>query len=136
MLLITRGTNNTLVMTLTEKSTLTSPYYLMKLVNDTTRELKLFVLASDQSLYQNRYNEFVLTEVNSLGAEVLTSGTVMLKPTGFWTYEVFEQSDPTNLHVENATTLVETGKVKVIGTDTEYVEHQPPTSYKAYGTGT
>lgn len=123
-------------MTLTEKSTLTSPYYLMKMVNDTTSEIKHFVFASDQSSYTYRYNQFTLTEVNSSGAEVLTSGTVMLKPTGFWTYEIYEQLSATNLTVENASALLETGKAKVIGTDTSYTEYQTPISYKAYGTGT
>lgn len=136
MLLITRGTNNTLIMTLTEKSTLTNPYYLMKMVNDLTYEVKRFVLAADLSSYTYRYNKFTLTEVNIAGAELLTSGTVMLKPAGFWTYTVYEQTSSTSLVVENATTLVETGKAKVIGTDTEYTQHQAPTSYKAYGTGT
>ncbi len=123
-------------MTLTEKSTLSNPNYLMKLINDTTREKKIFLLAADQSSYTYRYNKFTLTEVNNSGSEILTSGTVMLKPTGFWTYEVYEQNSSTNLTVENAIGLVERGKAKVVGTDIIYKEHQTPTSYKAYGTGT
>lgn len=133
MLTVNRGANNTLVMTLTEKSTLTTPYYLMKLVNDTTRQVKTVVLSSDLSEYPYRYNEFILTESSS---EILTSGTVELKPTGFWSYWVYEQASSTNLSVDGATGLVESGKLKVIGTDTAYTEYQPPVSYKAYGTGT
>jgi hypothetical protein len=120
-------------MTLTEKTTLTSPYYLMKLENDTTRQVKKVILASDLSSYPARYNEFTLTESAS---EVLTSGTVELKPTGFWSYWVYEQASSTNLNIEASTGLVESGKMKVIGTDTTYTEHQTPVSYKAYGTGT
>jgi hypothetical protein len=121
-------------MTLSEKSTLTSPYYLMRLTNDTTRQEKVFLLAADQSSYTYRYNQFTLTETS--GTEILTSGTVNLLPTGFWTYEVWEQSSSTSLSVESATTLVETGKVKVVGTDTSYTQHGINTTYKAHGTGT
>lgn len=133
MLLVNRGANNTLIMTLTEKSSLTSPYYLMKLQNDATRQVKTVVLASDLSSYTYRYNQFLLTES---ATEVLTSGTVELKPTGYWSYWVYEQASSTNLSIDAATGLVESGKLKVIGTDTTYTEYQPHVSYKAYGTGT
>lgn len=121
-------------MTLSEKSTLTSPRYLMRLTNDTTRQQKVFLLAADQSSYTYRYNQFTLTETS--GTEILTSGTVNLLPTGFWSYEVWEQSSTTSLSPENATTLVEIGKAKVVGTDTVYTQHGINTTYKAHGTGT
>ncbi len=133
MLLVNRGQNNTLIMTLAEKTTLTSPYYLMRLVNDTTRAVKTVILAANLSSYTYRYDQFTLTESST---EILTSGTVELKPTGFWTYSVYQQESSTNLNVDNTTSLVEVGKLKVLGEDTEYKEYQPPREYKAFGTGT
>lgn len=120
-------------MTLTEKTTLTSPYYLMRLINDTTRAEKLLLMAADLSSYTYRYNQFTLTESAS---EVLTSGTVELLPTGFWTYEIYEQASASNLLLINTGAMVEQGKVKVVGTDTQYTKHPITLSYTAYGTGT
>ncbi len=133
MLLINRGANNTLIMTLTEKSTLSNPYYLMRLTNDTTRQQKVFLMAGDLSSYTYRYNQFTLTESAN---EILTSGTVELKPTGFWSYEIFEQASSSNLDPLQTGALVEQGKVKVVGTDTIYTEHPITLTYRAYGTGT
>lgn len=133
MILINRGANNTVVLSLTEKVTLSSPYFLMEMINDTTRKIKRFVLASNQSSYTYRYDQFTITESST---EVLTSGTVELKPTGFWSYKVYEQSSATNLNPDATTSLLEVGKVKVVGTDTTYKEHQNPRTYVARGTGT
>lgn len=132
MLIITRGANSTLIMTLTEKSTLSNPYYLMRLINDTTRQEKLFLMAADLSSYTYRYNKFTVTES---GTELLTSGTVELRPTGFWTYEIYEQASSSNLTLNATGAMVEQGKVKVVGTDTIYTEHPITLSYKSYGVG-
>lgn len=137
MIVITKGTNNTLALTLKEKSTLTSPYYLFKLTNDTTRQVKRFIVPELSNAYVDRYNKFTLTETS--GTEILTSGTVTLAPTGFWTYEIFEQTSSSNLVEQNSTNVVpvEIGKVKVIGTDTTYQEYDSQDkTYVAYGTGT
>lgn len=120
-------------MTLTEKTTLSNPYYLMRLINDTTRQEKVFLLAADLSSYTYRYNQFTVTETS--GTEILTSGTVSLAPTGFWTYEIYEQASSSNLTLGATGAMVEQGKVKVIGTDTIYTEHPITLSYRSYGTG-
>ena len=94
MLLINKGANNTLILTLTEKVTLSSPTFLFKFTNDVTKQSKRFI-AADLSAHTNRYNEFLITETS--GTEILTSGTITLNPTGFWHYEVYEQTSTTNL---------------------------------------
>lgn len=110
---ITRLSNSTLVFTLTEKQTLTSPYWLfeLKFRGDNTT-VKTFI-ASDTSSYPDRYNQFLVTEVDA-GSELLTSGTVNLQNTGEWHYRIFEQSSSSNLIVANATTECENGIILVL----------------------
>ena len=135
MLVINKNSTSTLVLTLAENTTLTNPYYLFKLTNDLTGEAVRFI-AHDESDYTYRYNQFRVTETS--GTQVFTSGTITLNPTGFWSYEVYEQSSNSNLH-EGASTVrvpVETGKVRVIGTDTTHNKYNSQTTTrKAYGKG-
>lgn len=109
-------------MTLTEKSTLTSPYYLFNFVSDVTGNSVNFI-ASDLSSYTDRYNKFLITETS--GTNDYTSGTITLSPTGQWTYKVYEQTSSTNLNplLATNTTPLEVGIVKVKGTETSYISN-------------
>src|SRR5436190_12881236 len=95
MNIITRGTNSTLILTLEEKRMLTNPYFLVRMTSRSGRNIKHFILPVDQSAATDRYNRFTITETDS--AEILTSGTVTLKPAGFWDYDIYEQTSSTNL---------------------------------------
>jgi hypothetical protein len=109
-----------MVMTLTEKSTLTAPYFLFNFVSDVTKQSVNFI-AQDLSSYTDRYNQFLITETS--GTTDYTSGTIELSPTGTWTYKVYEQTSSTNLNpllADNQTPL-EIGIVKVAGTQTTYI---------------
>lgn len=117
MLIVAKNTNNTLIVTLTEKVTLASPYYLFAFTSDVSQLTKYFISA-DISIHTDRYNEFLITETS--GTEILTSGTITLNPTGQWTYRIYEQTSSTNLDPTLATTLLEIGIVKVTGTATTY----------------
>lgn len=110
MNIITRGSNSTLIFTLNERRTLTSPYYLVRAESLITRAVKRFILASDLSGFQERFNQFTLTESAS---ELLTSGTVELSPAGDWKYRIYEQASSTNLNEDAAGTLLEEGILKV-----------------------
>ena len=106
-------------MTLTEKVTLSSPYFLFEFTSDITNSRVVF-LASDLSNYNDRYNQFLITETS--GTTDFTSGTIEMNPTGTWTYRVFEQTSSSNLDtnlVDNKVPL-EIGIVKVKGTETTY----------------
>lgn len=117
MLIVAKNTNNTLIVTLTEKVTLASPYYLFAFISDVSQLTKYFISA-DISIHTDRYNEFLITETS--GTEILTSGTITLNPTGQWTYRIYEQDSSTNLDPSLATSLLEIGVVKVTGTATTY----------------
>ena len=130
MLVINRGANNTWILTLTELKTLTTPYYLFKITSDYNNVTKTFI-ASDLSAYSDRYNQFLITETS--GTEILTSGTVTMNPAGFWSYEVYEQASSSNLNVAAATTLLERGKILVIGTDITINRRDTSITYKGHG---
>ena len=132
MILINKNANNLITVTLKEKTTLASPYYLFKFTNEITKSSVKFI-ASNVSTYQYRYDEFLITETS--GTVNLTSGVITLNPTGFWKYEIFEQAIATNLNEANITGLVESGKVKVIGTETYHTSYDNPKTYIAYGRG-
>ena len=133
MLVINKNSNNTLILTLTEKVTIASPTFLFKLTNDLTRESVLF-LSANLSSYKDRYDKFLITETS--GTINASSGVINLNPTGYWKYQIFEQASTSNL-LESATgSMVENGKIKVIGTDTTYTVYNPTSrKYKGYGKG-
>lgn len=108
MILITKSSANPVVLTLNEKTTLASPTFLFRFVNDTSKKEKAFI-AADTSSFKYRYNQFTITED---ATEDTLNGTVSLSE-GFWNYYVYEQSSTTNLDYTQASTLLERGKVKV-----------------------
>lgn len=118
MLVVNKSQNNTLIVTLSEKSDVTYPYYLFEFKSDVTSDTKNFI-ATDRSNYTTRYNEFLITETS--GTEILTSGTITLNPTGQWTYRIYGQYSSSNLVVANADSgVLEIGRVKVVGTATSF----------------
>lgn len=129
-MVINRGQANTLYFTLTEKATLTTPYYLFVFENEITGQSKTFRM-TDLSSYTWRYNKFTLTETDSTND--LTTGVVTLSPAGDWSYTIYEQSDANNLTVANTTSIVEKGKIKVIGTDTvTFTKYSTDRTYNVY----
>lgn len=135
MLIINKNTTQTIVLTLTEKSTLTSPYYLFSFTNDITQNTVNF-LAADVSTAQERYNEFYVTETS--GSTNYSSGTITLSPTGTWSYRVFEQSSSSNLNplLADNQNPVEIGQVRVIGTEVTYTGYSgQDNTIITYGTG-
>lgn len=125
MQIIRRSNNSTVVFTLKEKETLTDPYYLFELTfRGGVNVVKTFI-CSDLSSYEDRYQQFLITEVASTGSEVLTSGTVNLPYVGEWHYRIFEQASSSNLTVANSSTELENGIIRVIpATDTVPYVHQ------------
>lgn len=118
---ITRGANTVLTLTLTERVTLTTPYFLVRMKSRSTNVTKVFILPSNQSSATTRYDKFTITETS--GTEILTSGTVTLTA-GDWNYDVYEQSSSTSLSVDSATTHLESGIFRVLGTGDTYVDSE------------
>ena len=127
MINIARNTANDVALTLTEKGTAT--YYLFKFQSDNTEAVE-YCVATDSSLYPNRYNLFSITETaspNNLSAEV------ELTTEGQWRYWVYANSSASNLDPTGLTEL-ESGIVKVTGTSTPVTTYSGGNSnYVVYG---
>ena len=127
MINIERNTANEIALTLTEKGT--AAYYLFKFQSDNTEAVE-YCIATDSSLYPERFNRFTITEQTSpdnLNAEV------ELPTEGQWRYFVYANSSATNLDPTGLTEL-ESGIVKVTGTTTPVTTYSGGNSnYVVYG---
>ncbi len=119
MILINKNTSNTVVLTLSEKTTLTNAVYLFEVINDQSSEVKCFI-AEDISPNPVRYNEFNFIENTT---EDLLNGTFELELTGDYTYNVYEQTSTTNLDPALATNKIETGKLQVPDNTAEITQY-------------
>ena len=108
MIVLENGVSNKVALTLTEKATLTTPYYLFELIDDDSNISILFT-GADISTNTNRYNEFLI-EVNLSPIDLLDS-KIELVTKGYYKYNVYEQVSATNLLIANTTSLVENGKM-------------------------
>lgn len=120
MQIINKGQNNFLIFTLSEKVTLANPYYLFSFKHQVLMNPVNFI-ASDVSGFPTRFNKFLITETT--GTVNLTSGVVSLPETGFYEYAIYEQTSSSNLNIENTTSLLEIGMVKVNSDKPIYTEY-------------
>ena len=127
MINIARNSANEITLTLTEKGTAT--YYLFKFQSDNTEAVE-YCIATDSSLYPDRFNKFTITETSTpdnLNAEV------ELPTEGQWRYFVYANSSGSNLDPTGLTEL-ESGIVKVTGTSTPVTTYSGGNSnYVVYG---
>lgn len=119
MIVVNKNSTNNVMLTLSEKTTLTNAVYLFEVINDQSGEVKCFI-ANDISPNSVRFNEFNLIENTT---ENLLNGTFELPLTGFYTYNVYEQTSTTNLDPLLATNKVETGKLEVPDNATELTQY-------------
>lgn len=124
MIELVQGTaSEQVIVTLNEKATLTDPYYLFVFTHATTGDVVAFVAGADSSEHQTRYNQFNFT----------TSVTFLNKPIGQWLYEVYEQESAVNTNPDNATGLVESGKMNLRDSEVfEYTQYNQAVTYKTY----
>lgn len=116
MILINKNTTNTVILTLSEKTTLTNAVYLFEVINDMSNEVKCFI-ADDISTNKLRYNEFEFIENVT---EDLLNGTFSLELSGFYKYNVYEQTSTTNLDPLLALNLIDKGKLNVVSQLSSY----------------
>lgn len=113
MIKLDKETINRVIVTATENVTITAPvYFLFELINDNTKFAKVFT-AADISTNICRYNEFLI-EVTD-GAEDLLTGVIDLNINGYYSYNIYQMADPTNLDISLTSGVVETGKVYLQG---------------------
>lgn len=115
MITINRGETNTVILTLSEKTTIEDAVYLFEFINDQSGKTKYFI-AQDISTNKIRFNQFVIEENNT---ESLLTGVVKLDQLDYWKYTIREQESTTNLDPDLSGGIVEIGKVLVLETQSE-----------------
>lgn len=119
------ATAEQMILTLTEKKTLTSGYYLFVFTNVTTKEVVNWIVnfTADTSDYPERYNEI----------EINVATVFANKPAGQWQYRVYEQASAVNTDTTNLR-MLERGKMLLQADDTfTFTGYAPETQYKGYG---
>jgi len=114
-MIIYKGQNNKIGVTLKEKQTLTLSDYVFKFTNDISGK-SVTCTADDVSLYPDRVNIFYIAENDTPDP---INSIVSLNEAGMWTYTVYEvpQSSPKILDVAQATAILETGILIVKDTE-------------------
>ena len=125
MLLYTINSQSDTLVTLTESTTLTSPYYLFVFTNVSTKvQYKINVNStSDSSLFKTRINVFSFNTVTLFATA----------QSGQYSYEVYEQSSSSNLN-PSGLKMVECGKM-LLQPENNLIQqgYAPTTEYKGYG---
>jgi hypothetical protein len=86
MIRIVKDSENIIVVTLYENSTVSNPIYLFELVNQQSN-IKYYFISTDTSTNITRYNRFELIETNN--ADTL-NGEVELGGEGYYNYTVYQ----------------------------------------------
>lgn len=123
MVYLIKGQTSDLIVTLTEKQTLTSPNYLFYFINRTSNDTVTFVKLNntDTSAYKDRYNKF------SINATTYFNN----KLAGEWTYYIYEQASSSNVNPDLATGLLETGILRLDESTTyEFTEYETTNTFK------
>jgi len=122
MQIIRKGQANTLVFTLTENVTLTTPYFLFEITHQVDKT-PIYFIATDTSSYTSWYNKFSVTE----GTNNPANGQIVCTNAGQYNYRIWEQSSSSNLDPANASTLLETGIIRVDSATSNTVTTYQPT---------
>ena len=107
-------------MTLKEKTTFPTPYYLMKLTSDDNLQQKVVRISNgttliDSSLNLDRYNQFEIEEVDEAD-EDLGNGKINLQAGMTYDYQVYETILSTGTTIGSWDSVVESGTLKVKST--------------------
>ncbi len=108
---VLKNQSNTLILTLTEKITLTDPNFLIEIFSKQNHDSTIARLSGDSTTNITRFNDFTLTESPT---EDLETGVVNLIP-GEYNYFIWQTSAST-LFLSAATSIVESGPLVVVGT--------------------
>lgn len=107
-------------MTLTEKVTISNPYFLFVFTNRTT-SVETAIILTDVSTHTERYNQFDVTE-----------GTTFSLDAGEYEYQVYAQTSSSNTDPNLANELVESGVLKVVFTPTAAGVYEVTLNEKIY----
>ena len=113
MIKLLKNQTNRVIVTASENVTISAPvYFLFELISDDTKKTKIFT-GTDISNNTCRYNEFII-EVTT-GVENLLDSIINLELNGYYKYNVYQMSNPTNLDIASTDGIVENGKLYLQG---------------------
>lgn len=124
MIHLQKGQTNKIVLTLSEKATLTNPNWLFVFKSRVSNEIIKFVIlgSADLSSYKERFNSF----------NIVTNTYFNNKTSGEWSYTIYEQASTSNVNPALATGIVEQGQMNLKdATDFNYTSYNnAPNTYK------
>ena len=120
MLVLEKLTSKSWYLTLTEKVTISNPYFLFVFTNRTT-SVETSIILTDISTHIERYNQFDVTE-----------GTTFTLDAGEYQYQVYAQTSSINTDPSLANELVESGVLKVVFTPTAAGVYEVTLNEKIY----
>jgi len=122
MVYLTKGVTSEIILTLKEKQTLSSPNYLFVFTHRGSNVAVKFVLLNNQdtSLHKERFNQFSL----------VTNTYFANYDSGEWGYQIYEQTSSSNVNPANATSLLETGIMRLNDSTTfSFTKYQTNNTY-------
>lgn len=120
MVIITKGQSNTLIVTVTEKVTITNPFFLIHFKDMITSHETSFII-TNTSTHTERYDEFTFTE---------GSNTAKTLNVGEYVYTIYAQTSNSNTDIDNADEEVERGIAMVRHTENTFTSNTITTTYK------
>jgi len=120
--------SNVVVLTLSEKITISSPNFLFEFINTQT-QIKYYCISADLSLYPERYNKFNIIVKTTTPSPLV--GEINIPLGDEYTYNVYEQVSSTNLN-PSGLTVVENGLMTYDKIITSRVELESTLTRKAY----
>lgn len=122
MLRILKGGNTTLILTLSELTTISPVEYVFTFEEEQTHQIVSCVLSDNLSTAITRYDEFLLRD-----------GTDVTFPIdGFYTYKVYQQALGTGTTNTSGLTMVEKGRAYVYKVDAAANEYESTETNNVY----
>jgi hypothetical protein len=119
MLRIERNQASTLIVTVSELTTIANPNYLFQFIEEQSGD-EVYCILTNISTGIPRYDEFIVTD----GVDVT------FPYNGFYTYKIYQQTSSVNLDPDLSQGLVEEGRAHVYESDSPSNEYTIlPTSY-------
>jgi len=126
MILIFQDTlNQNIVVTLAEKKRNITNKYLLVFTNEVSK-VSFYCVVTDVSTSQYRYNKFCIS--HKFGTVDPMAGEVNMHLEGFYNYSVYE--NPNGVLLPDGLNLVETGKMKCIGSKKVAINFTPTNKTK------
>lgn len=125
MLELTKGhLSENMILTLNEKRTINSGYYLFVFTHILTRAVVTAIVAfiDDQSAYQDRFNKFEINSDSVFGNS----------PVGQYEYQVYEQASSSNTDPAGLNEVESGIMVLRPAADFEFEQYDSPTTFKSY----